>query len=107
MPEPGYLRLYASTLAALAARGHDVQVSYDGQAKRGRHATALDDAPANLRVIAPSPPHGGVWRKPLTDLAVTIDYVRFLSRREGTRYLRRRMERYLPPRFQMLKQVES
>jgi hypothetical protein len=107
MPEPGYLRLYSTTVTALAERGHDVQVSYERQAKPGRDAGDLREASPNLRVIAPAPPHGGVWRTSLTDMALAIVYVRFLSTRDGTAYLRGRMERYLPAPFHVLKQAGS
>src|SRR5688500_12456054 len=107
MPEPGYLRMYATTLLALAGRGHDVLLSYDRPPKSDRDADSLAAAPPNLRFVSPVPEHGGAWRQPLTELGVTIDYIRFLSRREGTSYLRSRMDRYVPPRFQGLKRVGS
>ena len=107
MPEPGYLRMYATTLLALAGRGHEVLLAYDRPPKSDRDTDALATAPPNLRFLSPVPEHGGAWRQPLTELGVTIDYIRFLSRREGTPYLRGRMDRYLPARFHGLKRAGS
>jgi hypothetical protein len=107
MPEPGYLRMYATTVLALAGRGHEVLLSYDRPPKSDRDIDALAAAPPNLRLVAPVPEHGGAWRQPLTELGVTIDYIRFLSRQEGTPYLRGRMDRYVPQRFRGLKRVAS
>ncbi len=107
MPEPGYLRMYATTLLALAGRGHEVLLAYDRPPKSDRDTEALATAPPNLRFVNPVPEHGGTWRQPLTELGVTIDYIRFLSRREGTPYLRSRMDRYVPARFHGLKRAGS
>jgi hypothetical protein len=49
------------------------------------------------------PEHGGPWRQALIELGCTIDYVRFLSRRDGTPYLRARMGKYLPVRAASLR----
>ena len=105
MVEPGYLRMYATTVLALAGRGHEVLLAYDKPAKGERDTDVLATAPANLRVVGAVPAHGGAWRQSLIDLGCTIDYIRFLSRREGTTYLRGRMDRYLPERFRVLRQV--
>lgn len=107
MPEPGHLRLYATTLVALADRGHAVRVAYDKPSRKDRNADALDGAPPSLTTIGAVPPHGGSWRQALSDLGCTIDYVRFLSRRGGTPYLRSRMDRYLPTRAARLRQVRT
>jgi len=107
MPEPGYLRMYATTVLALAERGHEMLLAYDRPPKEDRDTDALAAAPPTLRVLGTVPDHGGAWRQPLIELGVTIDYIRFLSRREGTRYLRGRMDRYLPVRFHGLKRVHS
>ena len=105
MVEPGYLRMYATTVLALAGRGHEVLLAFDKPAKGERDTDVLATGPDNLRVVGAVPPHGGTWRQPLIDLGCTIDYIRFLSRREGTAYLRGRMDRYLPEQFQVLRQV--
>lgn len=106
MPEPGYLRLYATTLLGLAGRGHDVRVAYDKPSRKDRNADALDGAPPTLTTIGAVPPHGGPWRQALSDLGCTVDYIRFLSR-DGTPYLRSRMDRYLPAKAAGLRRLES
>jgi hypothetical protein len=107
MVEPGYLRMYSTTVQALAERGHEVLLAYDKPAKGERDTDVLASAPPNLRAVGRVPPHGGTWRQALIDLGCAIDYVRFLSRREGTAYLRGRMDRYLPERFRVLRQVKA
>jgi hypothetical protein len=103
MVEPGYLRMYATTVLAMAGRGHEVLLAYDKPAKGERDTDVLASAPQNLRVVGGVPAHGGTWRQSLIDLGCAIDYVRFLSRREGTAYLRGRMDRYVPERFRALR----
>lgn len=98
MPEPGHLRMYATTVRALAARGHEVRIAYDNPDKGARAADPLEGAPSTLSIAGPVPPHGGPWRQTLIELGCTADYIRFLSRRDGTPYLRGRMDKYLPPR---------
>src|SRR5262245_48747025 len=62
---------------------------------------------AGLTIVGPVPSHGGPWRQPLIELGCTVDYVRFLSRREGTPYLRGRMDKYLPHRAAWLRSAST
>jgi hypothetical protein len=98
MQYPAHRRLYDSALFALAARGHEVLLAYDKQDKSSGDPLISDDPSANPRAIGAVPAHGGEWRELLVDLGCTIDYVRFLSSRDGTPYLRMRMDKYLPAR---------
>lgn len=107
MPEPGYLRMYATTVRALASRGHEVRLAYDNPDKGARDVDALEDAPATLSTVGAVPAHGGPWREALLELGCTIDYIRFLSRRDGTPYLRGRMDKYLPLRAASLRRVRT
>ncbi len=103
MPEPGHLRMYATTVLALASRGHEVILAYDNPDKGSRDGVAFKGAPPTLSTVGPVPAHGGPWREALIELGCTIDYVRFLSRRDGTPYLRGRMDKYLPARAASLR----
>ncbi len=107
MPEVGYLRIYGTTVRALASRGHEVRLAYNKPAREDRDEGALRDAADTLSTIGVVPEHGGPWRGALIELGCTIDYVRFMSRSEGTPYLRGRMERYLPTRAIRLRDVGS
>jgi hypothetical protein len=107
MAEVGYLRIYGDTVRALAAAGHDVRLGYNKAPAAGRDAHALDGLASEVTTIGVVPEHGGPWRDSLISLGCTADYVRFLSTREGTPYLRRRMEKYLPAGASWLRQVTS
>ena len=105
MPYPGYLRMYASTVLGLTARGHEVVLAYDKPDKQREQAPTLARVPETPRVAGAVPTHGGPWRALLIELGCTIDYVRFLSSRDGTPYLRMRMEKYLPARAAALRRA--
>lgn len=97
MPEVGYLRIYGTTIQALAARGHEVRLAFNKTGERdGRDYSGLSLLGSTVASVGSPPVHAGPWRQPLTDLGCSIDYVRFLSMQEGTPYLRRRMAKYLP-----------
>jgi hypothetical protein len=107
MAYPGYLRLYGTTVIGLASRGHEVLLAYD-KTKTGHDEQPVPEgAPASVRAIGLLPQHGGRWHDAAIDLGCTIDYIRFLSRRDGTPYLRMRMEKYLPARFSGLRRIGS
>lgn len=103
---PGYLRLYGSTVLALAARGHEVLLAYDKAKNVPGERPLPDGAPPSVRRVADVPEHGGPWREFLVALGCTADYTRFLSPRIGTPYLRGRMAKYLPSPFAGLGKVE-
>jgi hypothetical protein len=106
MQSPGYLRIYGSTVCALAERGHEVLLAYDKlKGTPGEHPLPAG-APAGVRVADPMPPHGGRWKELQIELGCSTDYVRFLAR-GASRYLRQRMDRYLPPRGAWLRGVGS
>jgi hypothetical protein len=98
LPYPGYLRIYGSTIRLLAERGHTVLLSYDlSEKRRDSGAAAADALPGVEPVDSLGWSRSGVgavaWR-----IRPTIDYLRYLdSRFEGAPYLRRRMEKFVPP----------
>jgi hypothetical protein len=106
MPAPGYLRIYGSTVCALAGRGHEVVLAYDKLKGTPGERPLPDAAPAGMRVADPIPAHGGRWKGLQIELGCSTDYVRFLAH-GSSRYLRQRMDRYLPPRFAWLRRVGS
>lgn len=97
--------MYATTVRALASRGHEVRLAYDNPDKGSRDSGALVGAPSTLSTVGAVPGHGGPWRDALIELGCTIDYVRFLSKRDGSPYLRGRMDRYLPGRAASLRRA--
>jgi len=99
--------MYATTVRALASRGHEVRLAYDNPDKGSRDRGALEGAPAALSTVGAVPAHDGPWREALIELGCTIDYVRFLSKRDGSPYLRGRMDRYLPVRAASLRRART
>ncbi len=107
MRVPSYLRLFGDAVRALAERGHEVLLAYDRPDPVDRGLVPRG-APPNVRVIGFVPEHGGPWRPFLDEVGKTIDYVRFLSPElGGTPYLRGRMDKFLPPRFESLRDVKA
>lgn len=108
LPYAGYLRIYGSTIRALAERGHIVLLSYDKPAKR-RDAEMLEvEKLAGVVRIDPIPWQRGVWTSLVRSLRLTADYARFLDPRfRDAPQLRRAMERYLPARSSFLVRVDG
>jgi hypothetical protein len=96
MPFPGYLRMYGSTIRALADRGHLVLLSYDKPGKRRDPAAAAVEAHEWIALVDPLPRASRRFEGAIGQLRVTIDYLRYLDPRfAGSPYLRRRLEGHL------------
>ncbi len=100
---PDYLRLFGDAIAALRARGVEVVLAFD---KPGKNEDAVARASELGRVewTAWDP---GEWRILLEELGCVVDYMRFMAPEfAGKRYLRQRMDKYLPARFARLRDIE-
>ena len=96
MPFPGYLRMYGSTLRALADRGHQVLLSYDKPDKRRDPAAAAVEGHERIELVPRLPRASRRFEGAIGQLRVAIDYLRYLDRRyAGSPYLRRRIEEHL------------
>src|SRR6266508_4646209 len=96
MPFPGYLRMYGSTVRALADRGHQVLLSYDKPGKRRDPAAAAVEAHERIEVVDALPSASRRFEGAIGRLRVTIDYLRYLDPRFArSPYLRRRLEGHL------------
>lgn len=98
LPYPGYLRIYGSTIRLLAERGHTVLLAYDLSEKRRDSGAATADALPGVEPVESvawsARGAGAVAHR----VRPTIDYLRYLDPRfEGAPYLRRRMEKFVPP----------
>lgn len=104
MQYPGYLRYFDSTVRALAARGHHVDVAFDNPHKQAEGAEALQGVPGVEVIGGRTPSHeDNVWETVTRAIRGTIDYVRYYHPRfaEAT-YLRDRMRKVVPPIFGFL-----
>lgn len=96
LPYPGYLRMYGSTVAELAGRGHEVLLAYDTEKHRDP-AASLIEALAGVSLVGPVGWDGTGARRIASTLRLGADYLRFLDPRfAGAPYLRERMERFAP-----------
>jgi hypothetical protein len=96
MPFPGYLRMYGSTVRALADRGHQVLVSYDKPAKRRDPAAAAVEAHERIELVRPIPGASRRFERAIGQMRLAMDYLRYLDRRfADSQYLRRRLEGHL------------
>ncbi|MEJ7569424.1 MAG: hypothetical protein WKF41_14305 [Gaiellaceae bacterium] len=108
LPYPGYLRMYGSTVALLADRGHKVLLSYDAPEKR-RDAPADElEAHENVELVSPLPPAGRRFEDAILKLRQAMDFIRYLDPRFAEApYLRKRVERNLPDRLRFLARAPS
>jgi hypothetical protein len=100
--EPGYFRLYGSTIVEMGRRGWIVMLAFDNPEKRGE-AQVPAGASANVQSLGALP--GGV--RPLAaTLRAVVDYLRYLEPAFAhATYLRRRVRRTLPRRFVFLTRI--
>jgi len=100
---PDYLRLFGDAVEALRARGVDVVLAFDKPGKSEQAVTrAAAGGPIEWTTWAP-----GEWQVLLEELGCVLDYMRFMTPEfAGKRYLRRRMEKYLPERFSRLRSID-
>lgn len=105
LPYPGYLRLYGSTVALLASRGHRVLISYDSAKQRSDAAVAFESL-AGVELVSPVPRRSGDLLALAGEVRVGADYMRYLDRRfEGSPWLRERMEKFLPDSLRFMTSV--
>jgi hypothetical protein len=108
MSYPAYLRHYGDAVRLLAERGHEVLLAYDKphKARPEKHVPA--GSSERVRSLGAVPAHDGRLRSVRIELGCAVDYIRYLSPQlAGVPYLRRRMEKYLPPRFAALARVRQ
>jgi hypothetical protein len=97
MQYPGYLRYFDSTVRALTARGHHVDIAFDSPRKQAEGVEALD-AVAGVEIIGRTAGRDDVWGAIAPGLRGTVDYLRYLHPRfADATYLRNRMRVALPP----------
>ena len=98
MQYPGYLRYFDSTVRALAARGHHVDVVFDNPHKQAEGSEALAGVPGvELHANRPLPPRDHVWDYVARAVRGTLDYVRYYHPKfADATYLRDRMRKVVP-----------
>ena len=103
LAEPGYFRFYGSTITELARRGWDVSLAYPNPGKRGPGVTVPASAGERVHSLGRLPGGSSPGAKALR---ITLDYVRYLEPAfSRAAYLRRRVEKRLPPPFGFLKRI--
>ena len=96
LPYPGYLRIYGSTVALLAERGHTVLLSYDQPDKRRDPTAALLEANEHVELVAPMPAARRRGERSIEQFRLATDYVRYLEPAfAGSPNLRRRLDSHL------------
>jgi hypothetical protein len=102
--EPGYFRLYGSTIVELARRGWQVLLAFDKPERRGDVALVPIGAASSVRAVGATPTVGreGV----LPSLRFALDFLRYLEPQFGAAaFLRRRAAGRLPPSMQWLERL--
>jgi hypothetical protein len=103
LPFPGYVRMYGSTIRLLAERGHRVLLCYADPKKRRDSLSPVIETLANVEVVPPLPAASRRRESAIEQLRAVADYLRYVDARyAGAPYLRRRLEKYLEGRTQML-----
>jgi SAM-dependent methyltransferase len=104
MPNPGYFRIYGSTVRLLAERGHDVLLSYDNSEKLTSEVATEVEQDERVTVVEAAPWRTGKWEPFVWNLRLGGDYARYMAPRfadaEG---LRRRMDKFLPEKLAFLR----
>jgi hypothetical protein len=101
LPYPGYLRIYGSTVALLAERGHTVLLAYDTPDKR-RDPTA-DSLESHGQLVAPLPKASRRGEGAIEKLRLATDYTRYLTPPfADSSYLRRRLDPQLTGALRIL-----
>ncbi|MEQ1573841.1 MAG: hypothetical protein ABL993_06295 [Vicinamibacterales bacterium] len=102
--EPGYFRLYGSTIVEMARRGWDVALVFDKPNRRGVDAQLPAGAGGSVRSLGALP---DAVSPAMATLRLGLDYLRYLepSFAEAT-YLRSRAEKHLPRALGFLARVK-
>jgi hypothetical protein len=104
LSEPGYFRLYGSTIVELGRRGWDVRLAFDRPERRGGPQVP-QGAGENVKSLGALP---GRASNAATALRLGLDYLRYLEPAfRHAHYLRRRAERNLPRNLVALTWVKS
>lgn len=102
--EPGYFRLYGSTIVELSRRGWEVLLAFDKPDRRGDAPLVPEGAPAGVRFVGATP--AATKEGLLAALRPGIDYVRYLEPRfTGATFLRERAAKRLPPVLHWLQRI--
>lgn len=92
--EPGYFRIYGSTIVEMGRRGWDATLVFDRPHRRGRDLQVPMGAGRNVQSLGALPGH---VPPAAATLRAALDYLRYLEPSFArARYLRRRTERRLP-----------
>lgn len=104
--EPGYFRMYGSTIVELSRRGWEVLLAFEKPERRGDVPLVPPGAHAGVRFVGATPRAGHEgW---LAALRFGLDYLRYLEPRfAGAVYLRQRAAERLPPRLQWLQRLHG
>ncbi len=103
--EPGYFRLYGSTIVEMSRRGWDVTLAFDNPHRRGPDLQVPAGAGDNVRSAGALPGHVGSAAR---TLRLALDYLRYLEPSFAhAAYLRRRAEKRLPRTLRFLTRVKA
>ena len=103
--EPGYFRLYGTTIVEMERRGWNVALAFDAPDKRGSVRLVPRGAGPAVRSVGAFPGHVA---PSAATLRTALDYLRYLEPSfAGAVYLRRRIERLLPRRLRFLTNVKA
>ncbi len=103
--EPGYFRMYGSTIVEMGRRGWDVLLVFDRPHKRGENQQLPAGAGGNVRSLGRLP---GKAAGPARMLRLALDYVRYLEPAFAqAEFLRRRSEKHLPDTLGFLTRVRQ
>jgi hypothetical protein len=106
LPYPGYLRIYGSTVALLAERGHTVLIAYDTPDKR-RDPTAAS-LEGHVELVAPLPKASRRGEGAIEKLRLVTDYTRYLTPPfADSPYLRHRLDPQLTGALRVLTRLPS
>jgi hypothetical protein len=100
---PGYMRYYDGLIAELADRGHEVVVAFTNETKQAEGLEALDSRGGRVVRTARVPKRRDPYEPAASTLRKVADYSRYLHPRYADAdHLRRRHEKFIPPRFRFL-----
>src|SRR5688500_10031998 len=103
--EPGYFRMYGSTIVEMGRRGWDVALVFDKAHKRGRDRQSPSGAGRNVRSLGSLP---GTVAPAAATLRLGLDYLLYLEPVFArAQYLRRRTEKRLPDALGFLTRING
>ena len=103
--EPGYFRMYGSTIVEMGRRGWDVALAFDRPFKRGSDLQVPPGAGHNVRSLGALP---GKVSSAAASLRTALDYLRYLEPSFArANYLRRRTEDELPGALRVLTRING